>query len=233
MPINTVRSTGAELLLRGMPTIRERASVSGKSLKSLGETPPIVLSLEDIGRLAALFKKSGLLSRLKRRLNYLKRKKCIIVPAKGTTACVDDEDVVYIGVDFLEDCLSQEDGEETIAGVLAHEWGHSCALKPGTEDVQKLNWNQIFELRRAHETLADETSGRLLFRLGYTTGGMVRFLTRKKGETHNLKYHAPEVRAQVIQYGFEAEKRKAELARHLFPKSAYANEYDSILLDIA
>lgn len=231
--INTVRSTGADLLLRGMPTIRERGSVEGKSAKSLGETPPVVLNLAQIGSLAALFGKSGFLSRLKRRLNYLKKKKCTIVPAKGTTACVDDNDIVYIGVDFLKDCLEKEDGKETIAGVMAHEWGHACALKPAKDEIQELNWNQIFELRRAHETLADETSGRMLYRMGYSTDGIIGFLTRKGKDTHNLKYHAPEIRAQVIEYGFAAEKRKADLARSLFPKSSYSNEYDSILLDIA
>ncbi|MBI2340963.1 MAG: hypothetical protein HYU99_11465 [Deltaproteobacteria bacterium] len=230
MRVEGLTSAGTHLILRGIPTIRTGGTVDEASQKTLGETPPVVLSLEEIGVLASLFAPSGLISRLKKRLNYLKRKKCRVVPAKGTTACIDDDDIVYVGVDFLSRHL---DDEETIAGVLAHEWGHACALKPTRDEIQQLNWDQIFELRRAHETLADEISGRLLCRMGYTPEGIVKFLTREKGETHNYKYHAPEIRAQVIRYGYEAEKRKAALARQLFPKSGLTREYDSILLDIA
>lgn len=230
MKVEGLTSTGTHLILRGIPTIRPGGTVEGSEQKTLGEIPPVVLSLEEIGALAALFSPTGFLSRLKRRLNHLKNKKCRLVPARGTTACIDDNDIVYVGVDFLSRHLEDED---TVAGVLAHEWGHSCALKPPREELQTLNWDQIFELRRAHETLADEISGRLLFQMGYTTDGIVDFLTGEKGETHNYKYHAPEIRAQVIRYGYEAEKRKADLARQLFPKSQLSREYDSILLDIA
>lgn len=227
--MESATSPGSHLILKGAPVIRERGGPEGIEQKTIGETPPVRLDLDQIGGLVALFSRSGLLSRMRRKLNYLKNKKCIIVPAKGTTACVDDEDVVYIGVDFLEKYKGEE---ETIAGVLAHEWGHACALKPHKERLQKLNWNQIFALRRAHETLADETSGRLLYMMGYSPMGLINFLTSGK-ETHNLKYHAPEIRAQVIKYGFVAEKRKAKLARQIFKKSVYKNPYSSFLLDIA
>lgn len=228
MRVESLVSTGTHLILRP-PVVHSGQTVEGSAAKSLGETPPIVLELSQIGPLAALFGKTGFISRLKRRLNYLKNKKCTVVPAKGTTACVDDDDVVYLGVDFLQAYLKEP---ETIAGVMAHEWGHACALKPQKDNLQKLNWNQIFELRRAHETLADEISGRLLYMLGYTAQGLMRFLTKGK-ETHNLKYHTPEIRAQVIAYGFESEKRKAALAKQLFPGSTYKTQYHSHLLDIA
>ncbi len=229
MKIEGLSSSGTHLILKGPPTIIPGGpQVDAASQKSLGETPPIILSLQEIGELATFFQPSGLVGRLRKRLNYLKNKKCKVVPAKGTVACVDDKDIVYLGVEFLS---SYKDDPETLAGVLAHEWGHSCALKPTEEELQELNWNQIFELRRAHETLADETSGRLLFLMGYTPAGIIRFL--KQGvDTHNLKYHNPDIRAQVVQYGFEAEKRKGVLARQLFPNSTYDNHYSSILLDI-
>ncbi len=241
MRIDPLSSGGVGLALKGLPRISSGGAAEVASNKSLGETPPIILSLDQIGELAPLFGETGFLGRLRKRLNYLKNKKCVLVPADGTTACVDDNDVVYVGVGFLKKYLIDKDGkdekgkdhgEEVIAGVLAHEWGHSCAMKPRRDEIQKLNWNQIFELRRAHETLADEISGRLLFMMGYTPQGIKTFLARK-GDTHNLKYHTPEIRAQVIQYGFEAEKRKAKLARQLFPNSTYDNQYNSILLDIA
>jgi len=241
--VDGINIGSASLSLPKLPTIQGGgSSVNQTSAKSLGETPPVILSLDQIGELAQFFMPTGLLGRLRKRLNYLKNKKCTIVAADGTTACIDDEDVVYVGVGFIKKYLVDKDGkdedgqdrgEETVAGVLAHEWGHSCAVKPKKGEIQKLNWNEIFELRRAHETLADEISGRLLYMMGYSTKGIVNFLTKGKEDTHNLKYHNPEIRAQVINYGFETEKRKAGLARQLFPKSTYENNYKSFLLDIA
>lgn len=227
MRVDSLISTGSQLILRS-PTVQERRGVQGKEVKTLGETPPVVLDLSEIGKLATLFAPGGIVERLRRRLNHLKQKKCKIVPAKGTVACVDDNDVVYLGVEFLE---RYQNERETLAGVLAHEWGHACALKPDREDLEKLNWNQIFDLRRAHETLADETSGRLLFLMGYKPDGVVQFLKKGKS-THNLKYHHPEIREQIILYGFASEKRKSELAKQLFPNSTYDNVYSSVLLDI-
>ncbi len=242
MAINPISAGGSSLILKGLPTVTAGSSQQATSLKSLGETPPTILSLEQIGaELAALFLPAGLLGRLRKRLNYLKNKKCVIIPADGTTACIDENEQVYVGVGFVKKYLIDKDGkdeegkdrgEETVAGVLAHEWGHACAVRPDKQEIQELNWNEIFELRRAHETLADEISGRLLYMMGYSTEGIIRFLTRGK-ETHNLKYHASDMRARIIQYGFEAEKRKAQLARQLFKNSTYDNHYNSVLLDIA
>lgn len=229
MKIDALTSAGTHLILKGVPTVGAGQTTEGQRVKTLGESPPVVLDLKQIGTLAALFKSSGLVTRLRKRLNYLKKKNCKVVPAKGTTVCVDDKDVVYLGVDFLQ---KYKNDAETLAGVLAHEWGHACALKPNLDDLQQLSWNQIFELRRAHETLADETSGRLLFMMGFSPEGLIGFLNKGK-DTHNLKYHHPKVRARVIRHGYEAEKKKAQLAKQLFPKSSYKNEYQSILLDIA
>lgn len=228
MRVDSLTSTGSQLILN-RPTPSARGASQTVQPKTLGETPPIVLDLAQIGRLAALFGSTGLIGRLRKRLNHLKRKKCKIVPAKGMVACVDDDDVVYLGVDLIE---AYQNEPETIAGIMAHEWGHAVALKPHPDNLQKLNWNQIFELRRAHETLADEISGRLLCLMGYGPEGLMNFLTHGK-DTHNLKYHNPETRVQVIRYGYNAEKRKVELARQLFPKKTYDNEYHTVLLDIA
>ncbi|OGQ08515.1 MAG: hypothetical protein A3G32_09520 [Deltaproteobacteria bacterium RIFCSPLOWO2_12_FULL_40_28] len=227
MKVNSLTSTASHLILN-RPTIPVRGGEGREAPKTIGETPPILVDPSTLGNLAIAFGPTGLITRLKKRLNYLRRKKCRVVPAKGTTACVDDNDVVYLGVDFVANYL---DEAETIAGVMAHEWGHACALKPRKDDLQKLSWDHIFALRRAHETLADEISGRLLCIMGYTPNGLIKFLTRG-GKTHNLKYHNPEIRARVVQYGFECEKRKAALSRKLFDKSVYPNQYSSILLDI-
>lgn len=229
MRIESVVSGGTQLILKSPVVTAGSADAGQAARKTIGEAPPVVLNLREIGELANLFAPSGLVGRLRKRLNHLKNKKCIVVPAKGGTVCVDDRDMVYLGVDFLQRFL---DEPETIAGALAHEWGHSCALKPTEDDIERLTWNQIFELRRAHETLADEICGRLLYMMGYSPEGIIRFLSEGR-DTHSLKYHAPEIREQVIRYGFASEKRKADLARNLFPGSTYKNEYHTILLDIA
>lgn len=214
--------------LRNLPKVSSSGSGSSSApTKSLGETPPIPLTLQQIGSLAALFARGGMVDKIKRRLNRLKNKKCKVIPAKGTIACIDSDDVVYLGVDFLEQFRDQE---EVIAGVLSHEWGHSCAIRPTPEEIQKLNWNEIFEMRKAHETLADEICGRLMALMGYKIDGIVNFLGRGK-KTHNLKYHPVEVRQDIIRHGYEDEKKNIKFANSLFPKKAYANQYHSIVLD--
>lgn len=229
MRVESTNLTSSQLLLKSRPVDSGAQGVDQVGKKTLGETPPVLLSLSEIGNLASLFAASGMIGRLRKKLNYLKKKKCKVVPAKGTIACVDDEDTVFLGVDFLE---KYQDDEETLAGVLAHEWGHACALKPNDEELQKMSWNQIFETRKSHEVLADEISGRLLYMMGYTTKGITRFLSRQK-DTHNLKYHDNKTRIKIIEGGFNAEKNKGRLARELFKKNSYKNEYDSVLLDIA
>jgi len=168
-------------------------------------------------------------SRLKRRLNKLKGKKCRVTPADGTIACVDSNDLVYLGVKFLEEF---QDDEEVLAGVMAHEWGHSCAHKPVQQQLDVLNWDQIFALRREHETLADEISGRMLAMMDYNPTKFIEFLKRKTGGTHNLKYHDSDTRAQIVLQGYEDEKRKIRFANELFPSSGgYRNNYHSKLID--
>jgi len=224
-----IESTSSSMInLRNAPKVSSGGPAGEvEQQKSLGEVPPIKLSPADIGALASLFSPGGLISKLKRRLNKLKHKKCDVVPAKGTVACIDSNDLVYLGVEFLEEFQTQE---SVVAGVMAHEWGHSCAERPTQEEMQALNWDEIFELRRAHETLADELSGRLLALMGYTPDGLVAFLKRGK-ETHNLKYHSNELRANIILHGHQDELKKIQLANEIFPKTAYANHFHSKLID--
>jgi len=228
MKIPGITSGGSSGISKNAPIVSSGSNASVEGRKSLGETPPVRLDLATIGRLAAHFQAGGLVDRIRKRLNLLKNKKCQVVPAKGTTACIDDKELVYLGVEFL---AQYENDPETLAGVLAHEWGHACAQRPTSDEIQELNWDEIFELRRAHETLADEICGRLLFLMGYSPEGVIQFLQKGK-ETHNLKYHSPDVRGQIVRYGFESEKRKAQLARQLFPSGTYSNNYSSSLLDI-
>lgn len=222
-------SNSALTNLRNAPKVGGgKASSAGQSPKTIGETPPMPVPLELLGDLEELFAPGGLVSKLKRRLNRLKHRKCRVIPAKGTIACIDPNDLVYLGVDFLREFRGRED---VVAGVMAHEWGHSCAVKPTEEELQELNWEEIFELRRAHETLADELSGRLLALMGYAPDGLVEFLLRECKDTHNLKYHLAETRADIIRNGHRDELRKIDFARELFPKRTYANNYNSRIID--
>ena len=227
-----IEATGTALTnLQNAPRISSGCPIQpGQESKSIGETPPIPLSLAEVGTLAALFGRGGIVAKLKRRLNRLKGKQCRVTPAKGTIACIDDNDLVYLGVEFLEEFQDQED---ILAGVMAHEWGHACAERPKKKDVNELNWNQIFELRRAHETLADEISGRLLALMGYKPDNLIKFLTDEKKRTHNLKYHDPQTRAQIVQHGYQEEIKKIQLAQELFPSSegSYRNNYQSKIID--
>lgn len=221
-------SNSALTNLRNAPKISGGATQQGTQVKNFGETPPVAVSLNSIGELAALFSPGGIVSKLKRKLNKLKGKKCKVTPAKGTIACVDSSDLVYIGVDFLREYGAHE---EIIAGVMAHEWGHTCTDRPKAKDLEHLNWNEIFELRRAHETLADEISGRMLAMMGYRPEKLIAFLKKDTGHTHNHKYHDVETRARIIIMGYLDELRKKRLANELFPKKAYANDYHSVLID--
>lgn len=223
-------SNSALTNLRNAPKVGSGQTAEGQAArKTLGEMPPVRVPLDQLSSsLAALFAKGGLVDRLRRKLNRLKKKKCKVIPAKGTIACVDENDVVFLGVDFLEAYQNQED---VIAGVMAHEWGHTCAFRPESEEVQEMNWDEIFELRRAHEVLADEISGRLLALLGFKPDGLVDFLSKDGDKTHNLKYHSAKVRAQIIREGHADEKRKIEFAKDLFAGGLYANDHTSQLID--
>ncbi len=219
-----IDNTGTTLAnLRNAPKVSAGdASPVDDAPKSIGETPPRMVAQSELGALAALFAKGGTISKLRRRLNKLKKKKCDVTAARGTIACVDGNDLVYLGVEFLEEFQDQED---VIAGVMAHEWGHSCALKPTDEEMKELNWNQIFELRRSHEVLADEISGRMLALMGYQADRFVDFLLKTTGGTHNLKYHDSKTRADIVLGGYNDELRKKKLAQDLFPGGGYRNDY--------
>lgn len=199
------------------------------SQKSLGDVTPVAVSMGQIPALAALFSQSGKVGRLARRLNYLKNKKCRVVPAKGTIACIDDEDVVYVGIDFLREHLEDD---EVLAGVLAHEWGHACARKPRQSDLNKMPWDEIFKLRKAHEVLADYTAGRLLALLGLTPRGIVDFLKREQKGPESAKYYDADTRGKIILSGFKREKELGSFSQTLFPRQVYANHHHGRLIDI-
>lgn len=221
--------------LRNAPKVNSGGPTQeGSPNKSIGETPPTILPLDKAGPIIqGLFSQGGPISKLLRKLNHLKKdklkKKLRATPALGTIACVDDDGLIYLGKEFLEKYHDQED---VLAGVMGHETGHACAVKPKQEDLNEMNWNELFAERKSHEVLADEISGRLLAMMDYPLENFLHFLTETTKGTHNLKYHDSQVRAQIVKNGYQAEKRKKDFAKDLFPgDSNFKNHYQYKLID--
>lgn len=188
--------------------------------KILGEPIPQLVDMKTLpGHIAEHFMRGGLLDRIRRKLSLISRKKGgKILPAKNTIASVDEEDNVYIGVDFLE----QFGGDESlIAGILAHEWGHMMSDLPRHVDWSHLTWDELFSIRRDEEGDADGFAGRALFLMGYSPEPMVEFLKetdrrRKEKKLPSHKYHNHPTRAAILRESYEAEHKAMEFAKRLF-----------------
>lgn len=198
----------------GVPTPTETAI-----RKMLGEPLPRVVDPATLPpEIAQLFANYGVLRRIQRKLSMLSRRKGgALVPAKGTIACVDDDDNIYMGVEFLE---SHRGDEDLLAGIMAHEWGHIVSDLPRDADWSHLNWDELFAIRREEESYADAYAGRMLYRMGYAVTRFASFLEElrkfeKRLQTH--KYHNPQLRAEIVRQAFAAEMRSADSARKLFP----------------
>ncbi|MFA4972761.1 MAG: hypothetical protein WC683_09115 [bacterium] len=188
--------------------------------KILGEPLPEVVDPSTLSpEIAGFFGARGLLERLRKKLSIFSRKKGgKIIPAKNTIASVDEDDNLYVGVDFL---AQHGDDEELIAGIVAHEWGHMMSDLPKGVDWSHLTWDQLHAIRRDEEGDADAFAGRAMFLMGYSVEPMVEFLSsmdrRKKDK--NLpchKYHNFATRAAIIRESFEAEERAMKTAKRIF-----------------
>jgi len=188
--------------------------------KLLGEPIPQAVDPSALPpELAKFFGPKGLLERLRKKLSLFSRKKGgKIIPAKNTIAAVDEDDNLYVGVDFLE---QHGDDEGLVAGIIAHEWGHMMSDLPKGMDWSHLTWDELHALRRDEEGDADAFSGRVMFLMGYSVEPMIDFLKRvdKRKKEKNLpchKYHNFATRAAILRESYEAEKRAMETARKLF-----------------
>lgn len=209
--------------------------------KNLGEPLPRLADISKSLFLQSLFGQQGAVERIRRKLASLTRRKGKIIPAKGITASAANasketnfEDLVFVGTEFLEEFHPQED---LLAGILAHEWGHLISEFPNGPsriDAEQLTWDQIYELRRDEEAAADGFSGKMLYQMGYSPEGVVRFLMLPRNRQESLKYHPVETRAAIIRHGFSEAKRKEEQARKLATmlRSAYPNPLFSKLLAV-
>ncbi|MFH1874606.1 MAG: hypothetical protein ABH859_05405 [Pseudomonadota bacterium] len=189
--------------------------------KMMGEPIPRLANQGEIPKeVAEMFEPSGMLERLRKKLALISRKKGKkFIPAHGVVASVDEEDNVYVGVEFLQQFGNNE---ALVAAILAHEWGHMMSDLPRGKDWSHLNWEQIFEIRRDEEADADGFAGRALFLMGFTPDEMIQFLEtlhkikKNKRELPCRKYHNTATRVAILEEAYAAEKRAMEVARKLF-----------------
>ena len=205
--------------------------------KLLGEPLPKTIDPRDLPRdLAALFAAYGMLEKIKKKLEWISRRKGgKIIPAENTIACVDDEDNIYMGVGFLK---KHKDDEEVIAGVMAHEWGHMISeLEPGM-DLSHLSWDQMFDVRKDEEAAADAFAGRALYLMGYEIEKLIEFfknIEKIDKNSKNQKYHSAEIRGMIIREAFKAQIRAINQMQKLFgsQSTGFADQTKSRLIAVA
>ena len=187
----------------------------------LGEPIPRPADLNKLNpNVAAMFAGGGILERLAKKLGlFARRKHKKIIPSHNTIACVDDENNIYVGVEFLE---KFGEDEELLAGILAHEWGHMISTLPKGMNWNHLNIEQLQELRREEEAYADGFAGRALYLMGYKTDSMIDFLKMLKRKRNpklpNVKYHNTATRVAILQASYEAQERAFETAEKILLK---------------
>ena len=194
--------------------------------KSLGEPRPQVVDISNNILLQSLFGACGPLERARKKLVLLSRKKGRIVPARGTTASAlkgsehgeegtDNENLVFVGVEFAQKYQGEE---ETLAGVLSHEWGHLVSDFPDhltDEELLALTPQDIQALRREEEAQADSFAGKMLFLMNHSPQGLIRFLRRPENQKPSLTYDPVETRVAIIGESYQQAKSKSESAKRL------------------
>lgn len=221
------RVSGGNRALGTQPEVRK---LLGEPIPKLAD--PRVLA----PHIAAMFRRGGLLDRIRRKLGVISRKRGgQILAAHNTIAAVDGDDNIYVGVEFLEACQGDE---AVIAGILSHEWGHMVSELPRDVDWSHLSWEELFELRREEEAGADAYAGRALYQMGYDVEPVTGFLAsleekrRKKNRIKSVKYYPTETRIEIVRAGYAAEQRVEQSARKLLVSPGYRHPSFSTLLAV-
>ncbi|MBI4125469.1 MAG: hypothetical protein HY466_06040 [Deltaproteobacteria bacterium] len=189
--------------------------------KLLGEPIPQRADINQLPpRIAEMFDSNGILERLAKKLaSFSKRRHKKIVPARNTIASVDEDNNVYVGVEFLE---KYGDDEDLLAGILAHEWGHMISDLPKGMNWSHLTWEELHQLRRDEEADADGYAGRALYLMGYKPEQMMDFLRqlqkRRNPKLPSIKYHNTATRLAILKASFEAQARAFETAEKILLK---------------
>ncbi len=188
--------------------------------KTFGEPIPQIVDISKDPFLMALFGPFGAAEHVRKKLVALSRKNGRIIPARGTIASAlaaseetGEEDSVFVGVDFL---ARHHKEVETVAGVLAHEWGHLVSEFPNGINPDELTWDEIFGMRRDEEGQADSYAGRMLYRMCYRPESFIRFLSQKEFRKETTKYHPVPVRVALVGESYRDEERKNRQAKNLF-----------------
>src|SRR3989338_3879748 len=107
------------LWIRRATTASGNVGQSNEVGKLLGEPIPQKADLRQLPpHIAAMFDEGAILDRLLKKLRmFTKKRHKKIIPAHNTIACIDDEDNIYVGVEFLEKFGEDDD---LLAGILAH-----------------------------------------------------------------------------------------------------------------
>ncbi|MBI2343869.1 MAG: hypothetical protein HYV02_06030 [Deltaproteobacteria bacterium] len=221
------RITAGNRPLGTLPDVRKLLGEPAPQLANMAALPP---------HIARMFRRGGLLDRIRRKLGVISRKKGgHFLAAHNTIAAVDPDDNIYVGVEFLEAC---EGDEAVIAGILAHEWGHMVSELPRDVDWSHLTWEALFALRREEEAGADAYAGRALYQMGYDVQPVIGFLQgleterRRARRLATVKYYPNATRAAILQEGYAAEQRLEESARKLLTTPGYRHPSFSKLLAV-
>lgn len=234
----SINSSGSSSRMMPQVTWGGGSSSPQVSQKSFGEPLPQMADIRNNPVLLAQFGQMGAISRIQRKLITLSRKKGRIIPAKGTIACAlqaceetDYEDVVFVGVDFAEGYFPEE---ETMAGVLAHEWGHLISEFPKGMDPNKYSWQEIFDLRKEEETYADSYAGKMLYLMGYRPNGLVQFLQKPELRKETHKYHSAATREAIIKEAYQTAQRRQQQMQSmkLFSQATYSNPFTARLIAV-
>jgi len=198
--------------------------------KSIGEVPPQIVDASKYPQLSAMLSQYGIVSVLRRKLMTLSGQDGQIVLAKNTVGAADNKGLVYLGVEFLQECMQDPAFTAVLAGVMAHEWGHLKSSLKKYGNLDKLSWDEIFEIRRDEEAFADSFAGRNLPLMGYSVEPLIDFLMRDKDRMGSHKYYNPEIRAAILRRAALASQDRQNFSQRLFKNGIYANPYTSILL---
>lgn len=128
---------------------------------------------------------------------------------EGNSAWVGRDGTIGIGVEFLEE---NEDDDELLVAVLAHEMGHQPWTWP-TEDISGLKRSEREHLHREEEAKADRFAGRMLAELSVSPEAVCRYLQQheafEKGNP-SQEYYPAEVRARMIRESHGRRRRVVE-----------------------
>ena len=137
-----------------------------------------------------------------------------LVLADGTIAMIDQNGLIYIGLQFLKNHADQVD---ILVGVLAHEIGHRPKRWAEYHQQRPNTKEEADKLCRLEETRADYFAGRALAELNLQCAPLIGFLEAITEKPHP-EYFSPKLRGEVIQEGFQDASRRRQSRKALFPE---------------